>query len=203
MPVTFDGVNKIIQCTTGTTSIDMVDVYSRWKEWVSEDSNSKFLQAFRAVGGDPISQINSITPYFFLLNGWKIKPQAATHVLTVNGIVITEDDSNPFVGCEELPGCDVMIKQIVPVKAESINVGAYQTAPEDIANAIMDLSYIENGLTFRQALMLMAAALAGKISGADTTTVTIRNALADDKDRIIATVDENGNRTGITIDVSS
>jgi hypothetical protein len=58
---------------------------------------------------------------------------------------------------------------------------------------------VETDLTIRQALRLISAALAGKISGAPGTTITIRDT-TDSKDRIIATVDSNGNRTAITLD---
>ena len=60
---------------------------------------------------------------------------------------------------------------------------------------------IESGLTASQAMRLIVAALAGKVSGADGSTVTIRNAVADDADRIIATVDADGNRTAFTYDL--
>lgn len=60
---------------------------------------------------------------------------------------------------------------------------------------------IETGMTAAQALRLITAALAGKISGADTDTVTIRSAVADNADRIIATVDESGNRITLTYDL--
>ena len=49
---------------------------------------------------------------------------------------------------------------------------------------------------------LMAAALAGKIDGADGSTIRIRSAVADDKERIVAAVDGDGNRTAITVDLS-
>lgn len=49
---------------------------------------------------------------------------------------------------------------------------------------------------------MMAAAMAGKISGADTSTVRIRSAVADDKERITAAVDGDGNRTAITVDLT-
>jgi hypothetical protein len=51
-------------------------------------------------------------------------------------------------------------------------------------------------------MRLSAAADAGKLSGAATTTNTIRNAVADDKNRIVATVDSDGNRTAITYDLT-
>lgn len=85
--------------------------------------------------------------------------------------------------------------------------GAYGpgTAGDIVGNFLEDLldnSNIEAGLTVRQALRVIGAALAGKISGSSGTTVTIRNAVADTKDRIVATVDSDGNRTAITYDLS-
>ena len=73
----------------------------------------------------------------------------------------------------------------------------------NVANAILDaVNGVEDGLTVRHALRLIAAATAGKISGAATTTITIRNAVVDDKDRITATVTSDGDRTAITYDLT-
>jgi hypothetical protein len=66
---------------------------------------------------------------------------------------------------------------------------------------LLDEEDIETGLTLRQALRLITAAVGGEVSGGGTTTITFRNAVADDADRIIATVDSNGNRTAITYDL--
>lgn len=72
-----------------------------------------------------------------------------------------------------------------------------------VADATLDRAdAIEVGLTLRQAQRVQAAAAAGELSGAATTTVTIRNAQADSKDRIVATVDADGNRTAVTLDVT-
>jgi hypothetical protein len=60
---------------------------------------------------------------------------------------------------------------------------------------------VEGSTTFRQMLRAFMAALAGKAAGLDTTTVTFRDA-ADSKDRITATVDEFGNRTVVTLDLT-
>jgi hypothetical protein len=81
-------------------------------------------------------------------------------------------------------------------------IDALPTANEN-ADALLDRANgIETGLTPRQALRLSAAADGGKLSGAATATNTIRNAVADDKDRIVATVDADGNRTAITYDLA-
>lgn len=66
---------------------------------------------------------------------------------------------------------------------------------------LLDEEDIETGLTMRQALRLITAAVGGEVSGGGTTTITFRNAVADSADRIVATVDVNGNRTAISYDL--
>jgi len=71
---------------------------------------------------------------------------------------------------------------------------------ERLADAVAGIS-VESSYDLQQALRLILSATAGKVSGADTTTITFRN-VGDSKNRIVATVDSDGNRTGITYDVS-
>lgn len=59
---------------------------------------------------------------------------------------------------------------------------------------------VEGSETYQEALRLIRAEAAGKLS-VSGSTVSIRDA-ADTKDRIVATVDEQGQRTAITTDVS-
>jgi len=56
-----------------------------------------------------------------------------------------------------------------------------------------------DGLTIEQVLKVLSAALAGKVSGAGTGTVTIRS-VNDDRDAIVASVDADGNRSAVTLD---
>lgn len=59
----------------------------------------------------------------------------------------------------------------------------------------------EGTLTMREMLRVILAATAGKSAGGGTATITFRN-IADNKNRISATMDENGNRTAITLDAT-
>jgi hypothetical protein len=87
------------------------------------------------------------------------------------------------------------------VPAAPAAVGDIPTAAANAA-ALMDLANgIETSITPRQALRLMLAASAGKLSGAATTTIVIRN-VGDSKDRITATVDSSGNRSAVTVDAT-
>ena len=65
-------------------------------------------------------------------------------------------------------------------------------------DAILDDQIGDSTITMRQALKLLVATLGGKLAGAATTTVTIRNA-ADTTDVVTATVDASGNRTAVTL----
>ena len=66
-------------------------------------------------------------------------------------------------------------------------------------DAILD-EVVVGSYTMRQLLKVFASALAGKLSGGGTTTLTFRG-VDDASDVIVATVDASGNRSGITLTV--
>jgi len=70
-----------------------------------------------------------------------------------------------------------------------------------ISSELLDNQDIETGYSMRESLRLILSSLAGKVSGAGTSTITIRD-VNDAVDRIVATVDANGNRTSVTKDVT-
>lgn len=91
---------------------------------------------------------------------------------------------------------------IAAIQADTDDLQSRLPSANQNADALLDRAAgVETSFTPRQALRLMLAALAGKLSGAATTTVTIRN-VGDTKDRITATVDADGNRTALTLDAS-
>ena len=59
-----------------------------------------------------------------------------------------------------------------------------------------------DGFTRDEAVRIILAAMAGKLSGGGTITISIR-AADDSKNRIVATVDANENRTALTLDGSA
>lgn len=73
---------------------------------------------------------------------------------------------------------------------------------DSIAAALLDLAAgVETGRTPRQALRLMLASMCGKLSGAATNTVSIRDT-NDTKNRIVGSVDADGNRTAVVLDAT-
>jgi len=68
----------------------------------------------------------------------------------------------------------------------------------DAIDAILDDPIGDSTLTLRQALRVLVAGMAGKLSGAATATITIRN-VADSADVIVASVDASGNRSAVVV----
>lgn len=105
---------------------------------------------------------------------------------------------------------DFLDTEIAAIQAKTDNLPSDPADASDIAAlftalpaALLDLiDGVETGLTVRQALRLTVAAAAGTLSGAATTTIAIRNAVANSKTRITATVDADGNRSAITTDLT-
>lgn len=98
-----------------------------------------------------------------------------------------------------------IVDKVDVVLSTRLATSGYTAPPTAVQNADAYLDRadaIETGLTPRGAQRLTTTALSGKLSGAATATVTIRNAVADSKARITATVDADGNRSAITTDVT-
>jgi hypothetical protein len=64
---------------------------------------------------------------------------------------------------------------------------------DDLLSTAVDGSY-----DVQAVLQVLAAVLAGKVTGGGTSTITFRD-LADSLNRVVATVDSSGNRSDVTI----
>ncbi len=96
--VSFDGPNKLIIVNDGETSLDaLINIYSAWKRWTGGENQANWLQALRTIAGDPIGGGQVVSPYFFLMNGWKLRPYEGDHQLTVDGNLFVDGGGNPFV----------------------------------------------------------------------------------------------------------
>jgi hypothetical protein len=71
-----------------------------------------------------------------------------------------------------------------------------------LAAAGLDAVAVESGLNARQALSVLAAALAGVLAGGATATITIKGAGVNTT-RVTATVDADGNRSAVTLNLPS
>lgn len=93
---------------------------------------------------------------------------------------------------------------LIPASPAAVGDAMTLTSGErnSVADALLDRADgVETGVTPRQGFRLMLATLVGKLSGAATTTINIRDT-GDSKNRISATVDSDGNRTAVTLDAT-
>ena len=122
MAISFDGAERLITLSLGTVELSVPDLYSRWKDFVETGDNAKYAQAFSPVGGDPIDVIagTEVPLYAFMLNGWRIRPQEASHTLAVTGgILLRDGGGDPFVN--PLGAFTVRINYQQPVQAITVN----------------------------------------------------------------------------------
>lgn len=126
--VTFNGTARTITINLGITDVAVKsDIYSGWKNFVTVDDNAKFTQAMRSTGGDPLPGARFIGEYFFLLNGWKLKPTSGTiGDIELDGNLFSDDGSNVF----DTTGVDVqLIRNVVSTQTTIQEVGTSGLTP--------------------------------------------------------------------------
>ena len=138
MGYSFDGPNKLIILTSGTVTLSVTDLWSRWFDWFVTSDNSKYFPAMLQVGGNDIDAVEgtSVPIYIFLSNGWRIRPQEANHTLKVTtGIILVEGGGDPFVNTTG--SYVVRINYQQPVQAITVSTGG-GSAPtaQQVATAV-------------------------------------------------------------------
>lgn len=189
MAITFDGATKRI--ILDSASVEAAEIWSRWSDWHA--SNPEWPLAFRQVGGDDLGGGLLIPPYFFLLNGWRVRPMEANHTLVLTGNLFVEGGGQPVV--QTLGAYNVSVQYTVPVQAQAFATGG-GTAP----TPAQIWAHLIDGLAAEDLMKVFAAVLAGKSSGFGAGAPIFRN-LGDSVDRVAATLDADGNRGSVTLDL--
>jgi hypothetical protein len=104
-----------------SASVTARDIFRAWADWVLLSDNSKYLPAFSATGGDDLGGGLFIPPYYFLLNGWRVRPMEANHTLILAGNLFVEGGGVPVV--PTLGAFNVSAQYTVPVQAQGIATG--------------------------------------------------------------------------------
>jgi hypothetical protein len=140
----FDPINKRIILDSATVSATAL--YSRWCDWLILSDNLKHLPAFRSTGGDDLGGGLLIPPYYFLLNGWRVRPMESDHDLTITGNLFVDGGGIPVV--RTLGAFQVNVNYTVPVQAQGISTsgGGGATASE-VAEAIFNDARFKRVLT--------------------------------------------------------
>lgn len=82
---------------------------------------------------------------------------------------------------------------------DNTSIAAILAAVTAVPDSLLDLEEVETGLTLRQAFRVMAAVLAGRVSGAGSGTETFKAAGVPGTTRVVSTVDNAGNRSSVVL----
>lgn len=189
----------------GVYNLDIPKLYSEWKDWQLADfQNMGYPQAFRGVGGDPITATLSGVPTFFIRNdlGWRIKPFEADHTINITGQLAAQDPTLPITksttGAFTVLGFNV--QPIAQVETVTSGSGVTQQDKDDIENQIFS-RVVESTFTFEQVLRLLGAIAAGDITQQPDGSYTIKG-LDDTTSRILGELATNNGRTITSRNVS-
>ena len=136
MALAFDGSTKII--TLDDASVTAAEIWSRWADWHGASDNARWPLAFRQVGGDDLGGGLSIPPYYFLLNGWRVRPMESSHNLTITGNLFVDGGGVPVTST--IGTFQVNVNYTVPVQAQGISTsgGTYTGLTPAEITAIAD-----------------------------------------------------------------
>ena len=152
------------------------------------------------------AKLDDITAIKTKTDNLPASPAATSDIPTANITAIKAKTDN--LPASPAATGDIPTADISAIKLKTDNLPASPAATGDIptasdnATGLLDLvDGVENNQTIRQAMRLILAVLVGKVSGGGSSTVTIRDT-NDLVDRIVATVDGDGNRSSVTLDPS-
>jgi len=156
-------------------------------------TNAQLDQIVSAV----VSGSISISAVSAILAGAANMTASGTLAITVNSALIGAIFSVTASGASSV---DANAELTAKAFMEAAAGGAPALSPAGLSTELLDNNEVEAGFSLRESMRLMLASLAGKVSGAGTSTITIRSA-TDGSNRITATVDASGNRTAVTHNV--
>lgn len=131
MAITLNGAAKRI--ILDSASVSAAQIWSAWVDW--HEANQQWPLAFQLVGGNALGGGLFIPPYFFLMNGWRVRPMEASHNLTITGNLFVDGGGVPVVGT--LGTYQVNVNYTVPVQAQGISTsGSTGPTASEIAAAV-------------------------------------------------------------------
>ena len=131
MAITLNGATRRI--ILDSASVSAAQIWSAWVDW--HEANQQWPLAFQLVGGNALGGGLFIPPYFFLMNGWRVRPMEASHNLIITGNLFVDGGGVPVVGT--LGTYQVNVNYTVPVQAQGIATsGSTGPTASEIAAAV-------------------------------------------------------------------
>lgn len=164
---------------------------------VAEFETRTLVAADYVVTSDTIAGVTTVGTTTNLTN----LPAITTNWLTAAGVqadAVTKIQTGLATPTNITAGTITTVGDVTnPVTATISDKTGFSLSSSGV-DGILD-EVVEGTYTMRQLLRIVSSALAGKLSGGGTSTVTFRD-IGDTKNRITTTVTTGGNRTSVAID---
>lgn len=116
--IILDGATRRI--ILDSANVSAAAIWTAWVDWLPTEP--QWPLAFALIGGIDLGGGAFIPPYFFLRNGWRVRPMESTHVLKITGNLVVEGGGDPVV--PTLGVFNVSVQYTVPVAAQGIATGS-------------------------------------------------------------------------------
>lgn len=149
MALGFDTARKHIVLDLPFVSAERI-----WSEWVAWHANNRtWPLALRQTGRDAVGGGRYSPNYFFLMNGWRLRPMEANHDLEITGNIVPDGGGTPVV--RTLGPYQVNVGYVVPERAQGISTtGASGPSAAEIAAAVWAYPFAQKLLTVAKFLGL-------------------------------------------------
>lgn len=135
--ITFDPINKIIQLDSFTVSERQI--WTAFVNWSVLGDNLKFGVGITQIGG-----VAPIALYIYLMDGWKVRPVEADGEVTIQGFLLTDDNSSPVT--QTVGNFNVLVKLETPLAAAAINTSESTVDIRGITSSLAALTNLATQL---------------------------------------------------------
>lgn len=179
---------KLFIAKAGVTAVNVkTDLYSDAKEhWLSGGVAMGFPFPIRVVAGDPTST-GFVEPFFFLGQGWKIRPDEADHTLVLVGNMELDEGETGDMVVPTIGDYTVLVRNALSNKAL-------------VLNGVSDVNAIAAGVWNRdEALLTVLGSIGKRVKEALDDTISSR---AMTGDPMALTTEERENIANVLLDLA-
>jgi len=201
MAIIFDRINKIIEVEAPVDVVTVQELVNAIRNWEDDQVNLDMPHVAQAAGKSALGSGISVGITLELLDNWQVMFENRNGPDWIQCII---KDGNLVGGINGNPiksSAYVQVKLIQSAAGTITVTGSGVTEQDkiDIADTVLDLeNSIESDINLRSAIRVLLATLAGRASGGGTPEITFKNPDGT-LSRLSITVDENGNRSLVTI----
>lgn len=167
--VEFDGINRLAIVHPEVIDLNIKDdVYKAWVRWLPLQQNTKYLQAMRYSGFDPIPGGFTGDSYF-MMNGWKLVVDITR--VRIEGVLFSEEDDTAYFDATLRPIYPAKVSSVVSVVSPTISVDGISIPTVEEIRIEMD----DNSTKLEQILNSSSATpeqIASAVWNAPTTVIT-------------------------------